>query len=310
MLAASLLALLGLAGCAPLNRLRTQLGLSAPMHPSVVFTPTAPAPKTPERAVKPLPDVSLATIIKRELQRGHYAEGERALRGYLARHPGDRLAQLMLRQLTTDPERMLGSASRPHVVRSGDSYGVLAAHYLGDSRLFLILARYNGSTNPSVLRLGEKLRLPTAAAAALRKTADDKPKKEDAPTPAAETVASTAPPAKTIPDAGKTRAAEVERLQQESLTLLGQGHQKQALARIDKALVLDPQLKPEGASAAALRKQVLASYHQRAIVLYRDQQLDQAIALWDRVLAIDPNYEAATVYRTRALELKRRLKQF
>jgi tetratricopeptide (TPR) repeat protein len=54
---------------------------------------------------------------------------------------------------------------------------------------------------------------------------------------------------------------------------------------------------------------VLNNYHQRAIVLYRDQKLDQAIALWDHVLAIDPGYEAATVYRTRALELKHRLKQ-
>ena len=57
-------------------------------------------------------------------------------------------------------------------------------------------------------------------------------------------------------------------------------------------------------------KDLVATFHQRAIVLYRDQQLDPAIALWDRVLAIDPGYEPATVYRTRALELKQRLKQF
>ena len=30
---------------------------------------------------------------------------------------------------------------------------------------------------------------------------------------------------------------------------------------------------------------------------------------WDHLLAIDPGYEAATVYWTRALELKHRLKQ-
>jgi tetratricopeptide (TPR) repeat protein len=46
------------------------------------------------------------------------------------------------------------------------------------------------------------------------------------------------------------------------------------------------------------------------VVLYRDQQLDKAIALWNRVLAIAPNYEPAVAYRARALELKQRLKQY
>jgi hypothetical protein len=45
------------------------------------------------------------------------------------------------------------------------------------------------------------------------------------------------------------------------------------------------------------------------VVLYRDQKLDQAIALWDHVLAIDPGYERATIYRARAIELQHRLKQ-
>jgi tetratricopeptide (TPR) repeat protein len=54
---------------------------------------------------------------------------------------------------------------------------------------------------------------------------------------------------------------------------------------------------------------LLGSYHERAVVLYRDQQLDQAIALWDHVLAIDPSYERAVIYRARAVELQQRLKQ-
>jgi hypothetical protein len=45
-------------------------------------------------------------------------------------------------------------------------------------------------------------------------------------------------------------------------------------------------------------------------VLYRDQHLDEAIALWDRVLAIEPDFEPAVVYRARAVELKQRLKQY
>ena len=104
--------------------------------------------------------------------------------------------------------------------------------------------------------------------------------------------------------------SEARRLQSESVSLLGQGHKDQAHARLDQALAIDPRLKPAGTGATALRTQLLDSYHERAIVLYRDQQLDQAIALWDRVLAIAPDYEPAIVYRTRARELKQRLKQY
>ena len=105
-------------------------------------------------------------------------------------------------------------------------------------------------------------------------------------------------------------AAKAQRLQRESVALLDHGHKQQALARLDQALVIEPQLKPSGSDAVSLRNELVTSFHQRAIVLYRDQQLDPAIALWNRVLAIDPNYEPAVIYRTRALELKRRLKQF
>jgi len=80
-------------------------------------------------------------------------------------------------------------------------------------------------------------------------------------------------------------------------------------ARGRRCLPVSRRTWPVGPQAAALREQLLASYHERAIVLYRDQQLDQAIALWDRILAINPNYEPAVIYRARALELKHRLKQ-
>jgi tetratricopeptide (TPR) repeat protein len=196
----------------------------------------------------------------------------------------------MLRQLTADPEQVLGHASREYVVRPGDSYSTLAARYLGDGGRFLILARYNGSTNPSLLQVGQTLRLP-----APHLTAADRPEGavQDQPAP---------------PDA--SAAAKAHRLQDESLALLHKGQRSQALERMDQALDADPRLPPAGADARALRKQLVSVYHQRAIVLYRDQQLDQAIALWNRVLAIEPDFEPATVYRARALELKQRLKQF
>jgi tetratricopeptide (TPR) repeat protein len=275
---------LGASGCATLRGGHSTVVVTSPQSPTA-----SPAPAGTSR------QPSLAAIIRNQLQLGHYAEGEAALRRHLKQHPGDRAAQAMLRQLIADPRQVLGERWRAHVVQPGDSYSTLAGRYLGDPNLFLILARYNGSTNPSMLRAGETLRMPLSAGA-------------DA------AVAAQSPAATTMPTAivrgTESSTAEARRLQSESVSLLGQGHKEQALARLDQALAIDPQLKPAGAGATALRTQLLDSYHERAIVLYRDQQLDQAIALWDRVLAIAPDYEPAIVYRTRARELKQRLKQY
>lgn len=263
-------------------------------HSTVVVTPSQPPTASPASAGTSR-QPSLAAIIRNQLQLGHYAEGETALRRYLKQHPGDRTAQAMLYQLTADPRKALGERWQAHVVQPGDSYSTLASRYLGDPNRFLILARYNGSTNPSMLRAGETLHMPLSAGT-------------DAAVAAESATATTLPTA--IVRGTESPAAEARRLQSESVSLLGQGHKDQALARLDQALAIDPRLKPAGAGASALRTQLLDSYHERAIVLYRDQQLDQAIALWDRVLAIAPDYEPAIVYRTRARELKQRLKQY
>ena len=281
-----------------MSRLKTQVGDQLAGHPAAVTPAAATAPTRTAGAS------SLAAIINDDLQVGHYAEGEQALREYLRQHPGDRAAQALLRQLMVDPGQQLGRASRPYVVQPGDSYSTLAARYLGDSSEFLLLARYNGSTNPSLLRVGQTLRLPASAASVALLPQGAPPRAADAPAGSALPIAPTTAPADASP------AAQVRRLQRESAALLAQGQKAQALARMEQALTIDPQLKPSGAGPASLRKQLIASYHQRAIVLYRDQQLDPAIALWDRVLAIDPNYEPAVAYRARALELKQRLKQF
>lgn len=221
------------------------------------------------------------------------------MRQYLKQHPGDRSARAILRQLTVDPRQELGEGSRAHVVQAGESYSTLASRYLGSADLFLLLARYNGSTNPSLLRAGETLQIPTAAGRAVGFD----------PARGATGNALSAPSAATA-NAPATPAARARQLQSESVALLDQGHRDQALARLDQALAIDPKLPPDGASAAALRTQLLDSYHERAIMLYRDQRLDEAIALWNKLLAIAPTYEPAVIYRARALELKQRLKQY
>lgn len=284
---AVVLVLLVLGGCAQLDRLRHR-GDHAPATPAVAPPPPAPAaPVETPAAVRPLGE-----IINDDLQHGRNSEGEAALRTYLAAHPKDRLAQSMLRQLTADPQRTLGPVGSTHVVQAGESYSTLAQRYLGDARLFLILARYNQSTQPALLRAGEKLRLPASG----RLSGDV----------AAEAGGGAA---KSGRASVESPAARSQRLQRESLQLLGAGQETQALARLDAALAADPGLASDRNGAEALRQRVVASCHQRAIVLYRDQKLEPAIALWDRVLAVEPSYEPALAYRARALELQRRLKQ-
>lgn len=290
-------------GCAWMNPLRPHVEVELNEAPRVAVVRTPVIERANDYA-------NVAGIVKELIQPGHYAEAEKSLRRYLAQHPGDRAAQSMLRQLTADPQEMLGHQRRIYVVRSGDSYSRLAARYIGDADLFLILARYNGSTHPSVLRVGEKVYLPLSVPHHEKADRGAIAATSAGLEPAGPGQAgATAPISPGNAAIGASSAMKASQLQDESVALLKQGHQSEALARLDQALALDPQLKSNGSASTSMRSQLVAQYHQRAIVLYRDQQLDQAITLWDRVLAVDPGFEPAIAYRARALELKRRLRQ-
>ncbi|MEO8810411.1 MAG: LysM domain-containing protein [Rhodanobacter sp.] len=300
---APLLAMLVLSGCAQLYKPKPKIGGQSPHLSTEISSPAA------SQEVQGAADSSLATIVNDQLQHGNYAEGETALRRYLVDHPGDRSAKAILRQLTDDPKQRLGRASRDYVVRPGDSYSTLATRYLGNASLFIILARYNGSTNPSLLQVGETVHLPLSAGDVSTSSIDTIPDAGGSERPAATGPVDAAPTISQDVAPTESSEATAKRLQKESVMLLRQGHKKQALTRLDQALTIRPQLQSSGPEATSLRKDLITAFHQRAIVMYRDQHLDQAIALWDRVLIIDPNYEPAAIYRARALELKRRLKQ-
>lgn len=271
-----------LAGCAHTARRGTAAVAVAP----------AVAASQPLTATESPP--SLAMIVNDQLQHGHYAEGGRALKRYLAAHPDDHAARSMLRQLEADPAQWLGREVQAYVTRPGDSYSALAQRSLGDASLFLILARYNHASDPSTLLAGQTIRLPRRATALT----------DAEPHPAADAAASTPAAADDTPTASSVQ------LQKDAIARLGAGAWDDALRQVDRALAGDPGLATMPGDSPALRRQLVAACHQRAIVLYRDQQLDPAIALLDRVLRIQPGYEPATAYRARALELKRRLRQY
>lgn len=282
-------ALAGLAllatGCASLKHVRsTGKGVVAPAPGPSVQKPPATAAK------------SLSAIINDELQHGRYDQAAADLRRYLADHPDSRLARSLLRQAQADPQAWLGEPGAEHRVLPGESYSTLAQRYLGDANLFVILARYNGSTDPSRLQAGQSLRIPART-----------PAGQPAPTaPASEPPQDRPTDATAVAESVADRSA---RRQREALDLLDAGRTDEALTVLDQALAEDPQLASDRGATAPLRTRLIAACHQRAIVLYRDQRLAPAIGLWDRVLAIDPSYEPAVAYRARARELQQRLKQ-
>lgn len=57
----------------------------------------------------------------------------------------------------------------------------------------------------------------------------------------------------------------------------------------------------------SLKTELADEYHKQASMAFRRQALDEAIALWDKVLAIDPDHQYAISYRLQALELKSKL---
>ncbi|MCL7744886.1 tetratricopeptide repeat protein [Guyparkeria hydrothermalis] len=294
------------AGCAQLSTFDARLQELTGQSASTVST-VSERPRARSRAGSRSLD-----RIQADLQRGEYRQGRRDLDRYLARHPDDEVARSLLRQLEADPEQVLGEKSRRYVVQSGDSYSALADRHLGDPALFLLLARYNQSTNPSALRVGEAIRLPvgpssgksvsassTAQAGAARRSLD----KASRPSGEATT--------RTLPDSQlrSSRASGVaaEALQRRGLSLLEQGKREEALQHLEAALEKDPSLEPAASRVPQLRSSLVEEYHQRAILRYRNQKLGDAIALWNRVLAIDPTFEPARSYRARARELQRRL---
>jgi len=58
-----------------------------------------------------------------------------------------------------------------------------------------------------------------------------------------------------------------------------------------------------------LQKDISDKYHREASTAFRRQELDLAIATWDKVLAVNPDHSNAQLYRAQAIELKERLEK-
>ena len=62
--------------------------------------------------------------------------------------------------------------------------------------------------------------------------------------------------------------------------------------------------------SVAVRKKLIDKYSAEASAAFARQDLDKAIASWDRVLALEPDNQNAKLKRQQALDLKEKLKKY
>ena len=264
--------------------------------------------------------------IIRLLENGQFQAGHDELSAYLQRHPNDATARSLNHQIEVDPVVTLGPPKRHYTVQPGDTLGGLAAKYLGSPLKFLILARYNHIKRSKDLRVGQVIDLPA------RKPDEGSDASKPAEPSARDTQAAGSPHPSTSPSKASTKAKPVPeattpptippkasllgkrenaalKQQEIGLNALNKHYNAVAYQAFKRALAIDPTLQPAKQETKRLGPKLVRQYHEEALAAYRDQKLNRAIALWNKALAIDPNYEPALGYRARALELEHRLKQ-
>lgn len=151
------------------------------------------------------------------LASGKEDEARSVLQAVLAASPRDNAAQHFLRQIETDPVKLLGPSSPDkYTVQAGDTMSGLADRFLGDSRLFYALSRYNGLAAPNALSVGRVLQLPASAKRFVTGIA----------------TASAAP-------ALREQARKANELRLEALQLLNKGEIDRAVKLLNEAVAID-----------------------------------------------------------------------
>ena len=263
---------------------------SAASTPEAIPVP-APAPELSPAAAKAQAQ-KLALEAVDQLQNGDEQAARATLERAAQLDAGNDLARKLSDQIRADAQRELGPVYFRYTVQKDDTLSKLAQQFLGDRFRFYILAKYNDITNPSRLAAGQVIRVPGRApppAAAAAPPVDPAPTVAAPPPPEPK-------PRDDVADALK-KVAELERA----------GNLEAAyFAYTDLA-----QRYPASAEAAkrrdASRAAFLRQLDREAATAFQRQNLDLAIAKWDRMLEIDPGNKKARLERERALDLKRKL---
>ena len=250
------------------------------------------------------------------LQSGSEDSARTELKRALVLDSQNKLALSLTRQMTIDPMTALGRENFAYTVRPGDTLALLAQRQLGDAYLFYLLARYNDIKAPRQLSSGQVIRLPGKASAM----------REPSPPPASSTpavpatrptppVASPPPPAALPPPAPAPPhpqppsppppLAPGEQAMRDGAAAERAGDLTRALIAYRKA----DSLGQTGAAAKAeqTRALLVSRYTLAARNAFTKQDLDGAIANWQRVLDVDVNNGTARSELDRSKALKKKL---
>ncbi len=296
-----------------------------------------PEPSEPPPSAEPSEPEGVAIeapmAIVRMIEDGEYPRAQAALEARIANGARDALTRSLLDQLTADPAQVLGPVAGRHPVEPGETLSGLAQRYLGDPMLFVILARYNGIARPRALEIGRVLAVPArpaSAAAVADSDADpgeppwtgERYRREIEAALASGEIASAqellARAQQARPGTGEWQPwlrrlsdrVEAETAQRRALATpeaTDLASREAAFADLQRALALVPGLEPATSALPAVRTALVEALHREAVVHFRNQRVDPALVLWDRALALDPEFEPAQGYRQRALEIRRRL---
>ena len=297
-LAAATLAVALTAGCAtqpaPGPAPATPAPSAATPAPSSAAAPAvAPTPPPPvvDPAVARPQAQKLALEAVDQLQNGDEAAARSTLERALALDATNDLAKKLSDQIRVDAQKELGPVFFRYTVQRDDTLSKLAQQYLGDRYRFYVLAKYNDIANPSRLAAGQVIRLPGRG-----------------PLPPPAPTAADAPPPKVAePETKPPARDDIAELMQRGSDLDKAGNFEGAYLVYVDALQRSPGHAEATKRRDAARANLVRTLDREATQAFQRQNLDLAIAKWDRVLELDPANRKARLERDRAADLKKRM---
>lgn len=279
--------------------------------PAPAPAPVAPPPEPPKPVAPPVPELTPAQAKAQaqklsidaitQLQNGDEAAAQHTLEQALGLEPANELAKKLMDQIKADPQKELGTVFFRYTVQRDDSMSKIAQQYLGDRFKFYILARYNDIQIPSKLAAGQVIRIPGKAP----------PPGAAPPRPALAPA-----PTDTTDEAAKAAAAEAATPRNAATALMQQGLDLQKSGNIEgaydafrEAALRDPGNRDAALQRDAMRQQLARRYEREATQAFQRQNLDESIAKWDRVLALEPGNQKAKLERERAIDLRKKLNE-
>ncbi|MEO8488127.1 MAG: LysM peptidoglycan-binding domain-containing protein [Betaproteobacteria bacterium] len=247
-------------------------------------------PEVPPAEARPMA-AKLALQAVDQLQGGDDIGARATLEQALKLDPSNDLARNLQAQINADAQRELGGTFFRYTVQPGESLSRLAQQYMGDRFRFWILAKYNDITNPSRLSAGQVIKIPgrqPATPPPVVATDPVPPKAVEAPEPPKTDVA--------LADAMK-RGADQERA----------NNLEAAYATYVDVVARFPSSTDAAKKRDSTRASLIRTLDREASQAFQRQNLDLAIAKWDRILELDANNRKARLERERALDLKKRM---